>query len=356
MSKFLSPRLASLTAYTPGEQPRDRKYVKLNTNESPYPPSPEVLAAVSEKEVSFLNLYPDPTCKILKSKLAQRYGVDDDMVFVSNGSDDILNFSFMAFCHSEKGMAFCDITYGFYSVFADLHSVPARVVPLKDDFTVDVDAFCDCKMNVVIANPNAPTGIALPLCEIEKIAKTNKGSVVIVDEAYVDFGADSAIGLLSEYDNLLIVRTFSKSRSMAGARLGFAIGAPDVIADLELMKYSTNPYDINRLTQTAGAAAIDSDDYYFANAREITETRENTKDSLEAMGFDVIPSKANFLFARHPDFDGGELYTSLRERGILVRHFSGERIKDYLRITIGLKDEMEILCNALKDITGAKGD
>ncbi len=355
MSRFLSPRLGDLTAYTPGEQPRDRKYIKLNTNESPYPPSPEVLSAVNGAEVSLLNLYPDPTCKVLKEKLADRYGVSPDMMFVSNGSDDILNFSFMAFCDKGKGMAYCDITYGFYSVFAELHGVPSRVVPLKEDFSVDVDSFVDCKMNVVLANPNAPTGIALPLCEIERLAASNPNSVVIIDEAYVDFGAESAISLLPQYDNLLIVRTFSKSRSMAGARLGFAIGSPEIIADLELIKYSTNPYDINRLTQIAGAAAIDSDNYYFENARRIIETREYTAKRLEAAGFEVIPSKANFVFARHPDFDGGELYAFLRERGILVRHFSGERIKNYLRITIGLMDEMDVLCKALENIIGAKG-
>ncbi len=356
MSRFLSGRLETLSAYTPGEQPRDRKYIKLNTNESPYSPSPEVLRAVSENEVSLLNLYPDPTCKVLKAKLAERYGVGSDMVFVSNGSDDILNFSFMAFCDNEKGMAYADITYGFYRVFADLHGVPSKVIPLKEDFTVDVDTFVECGMNVVIANPNAPTGIALELGEIERIAAANRNSVVIVDEAYVDFGAESALSLLNEYDNLLIVRTFSKSRSMAGARLGFAIGSPDIIADLELIKYSTNPYDINRLTQTAGAAVIDDDKYYFDNAKRIIETREYTRSRLAAAGFEVIPSKANFIFTRHPLFDGGELYSRLRQNGILVRHFTGERIKDYLRITIGLKEEMEVLCRTLEDITREKGN
>ncbi len=356
MSRFLSGRLASLEAYTPGEQPRDKKYIKLNTNESPYPPSPEVISAVNGEQVTMLNLYPDPTCKRLKEKLAARYGVSPDMIFVSNGSDDILNFAFMAFCDKEKGMAFPDITYGFYSVFADLHSVPTLIVPLKADFTVDADKFVGCKMNVVIANPNAPTGMELPLCETRRIAESNRDSVVIIDEAYVDFGGESSLSLLSEYDNLLIVRTFSKSPSMAGARLGFAIGSPQIIADLELIKYSTNPYDINRLTQIAGEAAIDSDQYYFDNAERIVKTREYTVDRLKSAGFQVIPSKANFVFARHPDFEGEVLYSALRERGILVRHFNGERIRDYLRITIGLEEEMEELCRVLEDIIGAKGN
>ncbi len=350
MSRFLSKRLKNLKAYTPGEQPRDRKYIKLNTNESPYPPSPEVLSAVNKDVVSRLNLYPDPTCKALKERLADRYGVSPDMVFVSNGSDDILNFAFMAFCDSQKGIAYADITYGFYDVFAQLHGVSANVVPLKDDFTMDVDAFVSCNSNVVIANPNAPTGIALPLCDIERIAQSNRESVVIVDEAYVDFGGESAISLLHKNENILIVRTFSKSRSMAGARLGFAIGAPDVIADLELIKYSTNPYDINSLTQAAGVAAIESDGYYFKNAERVIKTREETTLRLRELGFEVIDSAANFVFCRHPDFDGGELYKSLREKGILVRHFSKKRIDQYLRITIGLPEEVASLCEALRNI------
>ena len=351
MSKFLAPRLASLEAYTPGEQPKDRKYIKLNTNESPYPPSPEVLEAVNGDAVASLNLYPDPTCSVLREKLAQRYGVSSENVFVSNGSDDILNFAFMAFCTEEKGMAFPDITYGFYKVFAELHGVKAKVIPLLSDFSVNVEAFCGVGMNIALANPNAPTGIALSLCEIERILKSNSKSVVIVDEAYVDFGAESAVSLVGKYDNLIVVRTFSKSRSMAGARLGFAISSPEIIEDLEKLKYSTNPYDINRLTQIAGAAAIDSDGYYFKNVKRITETREYTEKALLSLGFEVIPSKANFLFARHPDFSGEWLYKSLRENGILVRHFGGERIKEYLRITVGTAEEMDSLVKALGKLT-----
>lgn len=348
MSRFLSSRLEKLEAYTPGEQPGDRRYIKLNTNESPYPPSPQVLESVNAQQVSLLNLYPDPTCKVLKERLAERYGVSTDMVFVSNGSDDILNFAFMAFCDSRKGMAYADITYGFYSVFAQLHGVPSKMIPLRDDLTIDADSFAVCPMNAVIANPNAPTGIALPLTEIKRIAVTNTDRLVIVDEAYVDFGGQSALTLLPECDNIMVVRTFSKSRSMAGARLGFAIASPEIIADLELMKYSTNPYDINRLTQIAGIAAIESDEYYFENAKRIIETREYTAQRLTSAGFQVIPSKANFVFARHPRYDGELLYKALRETGILVRHFKNDRIKDYLRITIGLKEEMEALCNTLE--------
>lgn len=350
MSRFLKERLVSLEAYVPGEQPKDKKYIKLNTNESPYPPSPAVLDAINCSETEKLNLYPDPTCSNLRRKLGERYGVKASEVFVSNGSDDILNFAFMAFCGGEKGMAFPDITYGFYKVFGLLHGVKTEVIPLGDDFSVDVDAFCKTEMNVVIANPNAPTGIALPLSDIERILSARDDRLVIVDEAYVDFGGESALSLLPRYDNLLVVRTFSKSRSMAGARLGFAFGREDVIADLEKLKYSTNPYDINRLTQTAGAAAIDSDGYYFENAERIIKTREKTAEALISMGFQVVPSKANFLFARHPRYRGEALYSSLRDRGILVRHFGGERIKEYLRITVGSEAEMEAFLSTVADI------
>ena len=355
MSKFLSPRLSSLEAYTPGEQPRDKKYVKLNTNESPFPPSPEVIEAVNSKEVSMLNLYSDPTCKALREKLAARYGVEADMVFVSNGSDDILNFSFMAFCDKEKGMAYPDISYGFYKVFAALHGVKSEVKALREDFSVAIDDYCSLNSNIVIANPNAPTGLSIDLDAIRRILETNKNNVVIIDEAYVDFGGESALSLVPEYDNLLVVRTFSKSRSLAGARLGFAIGNKELIADLELIKYSTNPYDINRLTQVAGCAAIDSDEYYFENVKTIIKNREYTTEKLSEMGFEVLPSKANFVFARHRRADGGDLYLKLREKGVLVRHFTGERIKDYLRITIGTVEEMEVLINKLKEILAEEG-
>ncbi len=355
MSKFLSPRLKCLEAYTPGEQPRDKKYVKLNTNESPFSPSPEVIEAVNSKEVSMLNLYSDPTCKLLREKLACRYGVEPDMVFVSNGSDDILNFSFMAFCDKEKGMAYPDISYGFYKVFAALHTIKSEVKPLSDDFSVNVDDYCNLDCNIVIANPNAPTGLSIELSEIRRILDSNRDNVVIIDEAYVDFGGESALALVPEYDNLLVVRTFSKSRSLAGARLGFAIGNKDLIADLELIKYSTNPYDINRLTQVAGCAAIDSDEYYFNNVKTIIENRAYTTEKLTEMDFEVIDSKANFVFARHKRVEGEKLYTKLRENGVLVRHFSGERIKNYLRITIGTIEEMEILINTVKKILAEEG-
>ena len=350
MSRFLNENLKGLKEYTPGEQPQDKKYIKLNTNESPYPPSNEVVKAVNEAEVKDLRLYCDPECSKLKSALAKLYNVKTENVFLSNGSDDILNFSFMAF--GSNGVAFADITYGYYSVFADLYNLEKEIIPLNNDFTLNKQAFMNKNKLTVIANPNAPTGIALSLNEIEKIVESNKENVVLIDEAYVDFGGESAIGLTEKYDNLLCVGTFSKSRSMAGARLGFAIANKEIIADLEKIKYSTNPYNINRLTQAAGLAAVKSNNYFMENCKKIIETREYTAKTLKDLGFEVLDSKANFLFARHNSLGGKEFYLSLKDKGVLVRHFETERIKDFVRITIGSFEEMQVFLDKTKEILG----
>ncbi len=350
MSRFLDEKYGSLAPYVPGEQPQDKKYVKLNTNESPYPPSKEVIEAVSSKEVADLRLYSDPDCKVLKNKLAKRYGVEKENIYLSNGSDDILNFAFMAYCSDGKKVAFPDISYGFYKVYAELYRSDALVIPLKDDFSINTEDYCGINRTVVIANPNAPTGLALSLSEIEKILIGNPNNVVVIDEAYVDFGAESCLPLLSKYDNLLIVRTFSKSRALAGARLGFAISSKEIISDLERIKFSTNPYNVNRLTLVAGAAAIDSDEYFMDNCRRIAKTRENVTNELETLGFEVIPSKANFIFAKHESLSGEELYLKLKEDGVLIRHFTADRIKDYNRITIGSEDEMAVFVESVKRI------
>ncbi len=347
-SRFLADKYASLEAYVPGEQPKNRKYIKLNTNESPYPPSPEVIASVTSPEMCDLRLYSDPECSVLKRKLAERYGVSDGNVFLSNGSDDILNFAFMAF--GGNGAAFPDITYGFYRVFAELHGVTTTVIPLKDDFSIDYKDYLALGKLIVIANPNAPTGRILPVSEIEDIVKSNPDNAVIIDEAYIDFGGESALPLIRKYDNLLIARTFSKSRSMAGARLGFALAGKELISDLEKIKFSTNPYNVNRLTQIAGAAAIDSDSYFSGNCAKISETREKTASALTALGFRVIPSKANFIFASSDKISGKELYMKLKDRGILVRHFDTDRIREFNRITIGSDEEMNIFVDAVKKI------
>ncbi len=357
MSQYINSRFSGFEAYTPGEQPTDMQYVKLNTNESPYPPSSGVIEAVSSIEVSRLNLYPDPTCKALKDAIASLYGVKRENVFVSNGSDDILNFFFMAFCDEcEHPVKFPSISYGFYRVYAELYGVDYTTVPLNDDFSIDISDYMSNDANVVIANPNAPTGIALSLAEVEAIVTANPDRVVLIDEAYVDFGAESAVSLTCKYKNLIVVCTYSKSRSMAGARLGFAIADEQLIADLEKIKYSTNPYNINRLTMVAGIAAIKDNEYYVENCKKVVEAREYTSKKLVQMGFEVTPSKANFIFAKNRDIDGKELYMELKKRGILIRHFDTPAICEYNRITVGSREQMDKLLVTVEEILKDKGD
>ncbi len=349
MSGFFSDKLAALEPYVPGEQPRDMRYVKLNTNESPFPPAPAVLRAV-EAEAGGLNLYCDPACTELRAAAAALYGLDPENVLPVNGSDEALYFAFTAFCGPARPMAFADITYGFYPVFAAVTGTPAHIIPLREDFSLDPADYCGLGETVVLANPNAPTGLALAPAEIEKILLSNPDNVVLVDEAYVDFGADSCVPLIGKYENLLVVQTFSKSRSLAGARLGFALGSPTLISGLNTVKFSTNPYNVNRMTQAAGIAAIASQDYTLTNCRRIGENRAYTAGALETMGFRVLPSKANFLFAAHPAASGQVLYRALKDRGVLVRWFDKPRIRDWLRITVGSREQMDALLAALKTI------
>ena len=306
-----------------------------------------------KKEAEKLHLYSDPQASIITEKIAKRYGVDKDMVLVTNGSDEVLNFAFMAYGDKEREMLFPNITYGFYTVFADLNGVKYREVPLKDDFTIDTSDYIGKNTTIVIANPNAPTGIALTRDQIEEIVKSNPNNVVIIDEAYVDFGGESCVDLVHKYENLLVTMTFSKSRSMAGARIGFGIGSSAIINDLNTIKYSTNPYNVNRISQVAGACAIDDDCYYMDNCKKIIEAREYTKNELEKMGFFVLDSKANFLFAKSDKISGEELYLKLKENGVLVRHFTSEKIKDFNRITIGTKEQMDIFLNKTREILEA---
>ncbi|MDY3015298.1 MAG: histidinol-phosphate transaminase [Evtepia sp.] len=353
MSGFMNSRYASLEAYTPGEQPRDKQYIKLNTNESPYPPSPQVLEALQRQDVADLRLYSDPEGLRLREKLGALYGLTAGNVFLSNGSDDILNFAFMAF--GEDGAVFPGLTYSFYPVFANLHKVPFETVPLREDFTVPVEEMKGRGKLTVLANPNAPTGIALPLAEVEEIVASNRDHVVVIDEAYVDFGGQSAASLVEKYDNLLVVMTYSKSRSMAGARLGFALASRGIIQDLETLKYSTNPYNVNRLTLKLGEAAVDSDGYFRENAQKIMETRTYTAAQLRELGFTMPDSKANFLFVRREGLDGETLYRKLKERGILIRHFSDPRIAQYNRVTIGTREEMEAFLGEVRAILEEEG-
>ena len=350
MTRFFSEKYKTLKPYVPGEQPSDMKYVKLNTNESPFPPPAAVIAA-TEAEAKRMHLYPPPEPRALYEKFAAVTGVDPDCVIATNGSDEILNFAFMAFCDENTPAVFPDITYGFYKVFAELNGVPYLTLPLKDDFTVGVNDYIGVNKTVFIANPNAPTGIALPLSEIERIVAGNPDNVVVVDEAYVDFGAESAAKLTKKYKNLLVTQTFSKSRSMAGAWLGFGIACRELINDLNTVKYSTNPYNVNRMTQAAGSAILDLDGEVKENCRVIAENRRYLSDCLHSLGFTLTDSSANFVFARHKSVPGGSLYLELKKKGVLVRHFDDERIKDYNRITVGSREEINILLEKIREIT-----
>lgn len=349
MSRFFSRRYDALEPYTPGEQPKDQQYIKLNTNESPFPPSPAVEAAV-RREAPLLRLYSDPESTELTKKLAARYHLAPEQVLVTNGSDEALNFAFMAFADETRPLAFADITYGFYPVFAQLNHIPYTQIPLKDDFTLDPADYLNLGKTIVLANPNAPTGLPLKLCDLERILESNAGTVVIVDEAYVDFGAESAVQLIDRYENLLVMQTFSKSRSLAGARVGYAMGNAALIADLNTIKYSTNPYNVSRLDAAAACAALDEDAYYMENCRTIAENRAWTTQQLQKLGFTVTASKSNFVFARTERISGLALYEKLKARGILIRHFEKPRIRAYNRITVGTREQMQALIAAITAI------
>lgn len=349
MSRFLSEKFASLSPYVPGEQPKDMQYIKLNTNESPFPPSQAVMDAVAE-EAAKLQLYSDPDLTELLKALSEAYGVDTGNIIATNGSDEVLNFAFMAYTDSTHPAVFPNITYGFYSVFAKLHSSPYIEIPLKEDFSIDYRDYMGLNKTIFIANPNAPTGLTLSLDEIREILKSNPDNVVVIDEAYVDFGGESAVPLIKEFDNLLVTGTFSKSRSLAGARLGFGFASEKIIADLNTIRFSTNPYNVNRMTLSAGVASLKDDSYNKANCEKIIKTRGRVKAELESLGFFVLDSKANFLFARKEGVRGKELYLGLKEKGVLVRHFDKDIIGDFLRITIGTEEQMDIFLEKLKEL------
>ena len=350
MSKFLSPTLAAVTPYTPGEQPQDQQYIKLNTNESPYLPSPTVIAAVSEHEVEKLRLYSDPACADLLKAAAAHFGLQPEQIMPGNGSDENLFFALRAFCDADHPLAYADITYGCYGVWCGLMHIPSHIIPLKEDFTLDPKDYYGLNQTIVLANPNAPTGIALPRAEIEGILKANPNNVVIVDEAYVDFGGESCVPLIDQYENLLVVQTFSKSRQLAGARLGLAMGNAKLIADLNRVKFSLNPYNINRLTLKAGQAALEDTAYFDKTRAAIMDTRAWTMQQLTDRGFTVLDSRANFVFASTERINGGVLYKKLKENGILVRHFDAPRIENWLRITIGTPEQMQALMDAVDKI------
>lgn len=346
MSGFLSGRF-SFAPYAPGEQPKDKSYIKLNTNESPYFPSKYCFEVADKKSVENLRLYCDPQCSALREKIARYLSVEAENVLVTNGSDEALAFCFAAFC--ERGAAFPDITYGFYKVFAGLFGVGWEEIPLRKDFTVDTTPYTESEKTTFLANPNAQTGIYLSVSEIEKILKSNPERVVVIDEAYIDFGGKSCVPLIRKYKNLIVVQTFSKSRSLAGARVGFAVADKELIKDLDAVKYSFNPYNVNSLSAALAAAAIEDDKYFKECTKKIICSREKLVDGLKNIGFKVLPSSANFVLAKC-GVAGGELYKKLKDRGVLVRHFDDERIKDYIRITVGSDGECKILLNTLKEI------
>ena len=349
MSRFLAGALRAVTPYTPGEQPRGvETLIKLNTNENPYPPSPKVLEALNGRAAENLRLYSDPACADFLAALAETFGVGRDQVFAGNGSDEVLAFAFLAFC--EKGAAFADITYGFYPVFAQLFGIAAQEVPLREDFSVNTGDYAGVPGTVFLANPNAPTGLCLPLAEIEALLRQDPDRLVVVDEAYVDFGGVSALPLVDKYENLLVVQTFSKSRALAGMRIGFAIGQKKLISYLNDVKFSFNSYTMNRLTIACGKACVEDRGYFQEITGKIVATREWTKQKLTELGFTFPDSKANFIFATHKTVPAQELFENLKTAGIYVRYFKKPRIDNYLRITVGTQAEMERLVEVLAEL------
>ncbi len=350
VSKYWSELARRLVPYVPGEQPKVQNLIKLNTNENPYPPSPAVIEAIDSFDKQRLRLYPDPNSDVLKAALADYYAVDKEQVFVGNGSDEVLALAFMAFFKQAQPILFPDISYSFYPVYCNLFEIEYRQLPLNEAFEIVLDEYADENGGIIFPNPNAPTGRVLRLEALRRLLQRNTESVVIVDEAYIDFGGESAIALVAEFPNLLVVQTFSKSRSLAGSRVGFAIGNAELIEGLERVKNSFNSYPLDMLAVAAAVAALEDRDYFEQSRQKIIASRDWLNIGLQQLGFEVIPSAANFVFARHPDHDAAGLFAALRERKILVRYFSKARIDQHLRITIGTQAEVEVLVAALKEM------
>ncbi len=350
MNKFWSRLACGLTPYVPGEQPKDKSYIKLNTNENPYGPSPKVAEAIKGIPNEGLRLYPDPTSDTLISAAAQSYGLKKEQIFAGNGSDEVLAFAFMAFFDPVRKIVFPDITYSFYPVYASVFNIDYDLVKLDSEFNIPVNEFLHSRGGVVIANPNAPTGKALKLTQIREIVEGNPDNVVIVDEAYIDFGGESAVRLIDEYQNLLVIHTLSKSRSLAGMRIGLAFGDSELIKALDSVKNSFNSYTLDKFAIVAGAEALKDGEYYRKITRRIIATRESFVKELSARGFSVVDSAANFVFVTHKVKSAKKIFSDLKDRGILVRYFDKPRIDNYLRITIGTDEEMSAVLTALDDI------
>lgn len=350
MSKFWSPIVETLKPYVAGEQPRIADLVKLNTNENPYGPSPKAIAAMQAAVSDSLKLYPDPSALGLRQAIAKAYGVEPEEVFVGNGSDEVLAHAFVALLKHEKPLLYPDITYSFYPTYCGLFGIEAVEVPLKDDYTIDITDYRRPCGAIILPNPNAPTGIGLPLSTIETLVSEHPDQPVVVDEAYIDFGGESAVPLTRRYDNLLVVHTLSKSRSLAGLRVGYAIGQRPLIDALERVKDSFNSYPLDRVAQAGATAAIEDVVWFDETRGKVVETRERVAGALRQRGFEVLPSQANFVFARHPGHSGADIARGLRERAVLVRHFAKPRISDFLRITIGTPEECDRLVAALDEL------
>jgi histidinol-phosphate aminotransferase len=355
MSKFWSETTRKIEPYIPGEQPRDKKYIKLNTNENPYPPSPKVLEAIRRAANEDLRLYPDPVCEDLRRTVADYYGLKKEQVFIGNGSDELLAFSFMAFFDPGRPVLYPDITYSFYPVYSSLFNIDYRLVPLDEDFNFDISGFFTGNGGIVISNPNAPTAKSIPLTDVKKILDMNPDSVVILDEAYADFGAESAVGLIKDYPNLLVIQTMSKSRSLAGMRIGFALGPEDLITGLDRIKNSFNSYTIDRIALAGAVEAVKDEEYFRENREKIIVTRGRVSAELVKMGFKLTDSRANFIFVSYPQIPGITMFQKLREKGILVRHFNKPRIENYLRVSIGSDSEMDAFLEAAGEIIKEAG-
>ncbi len=355
MSRFWSQHVAGLAPYVPGEQPKINNLLKLNTNEHPYGPSPRALEAIRAGAEDALRLYPDPEATALRKAVAQFYGVEAGQVLPGNGSDEVLAHVFNAlFRHPGKALLMPDITYSFYKTYCKLYDIPVKLVPLADDFSIraqDYIGLAEKPAGIIFANPNAPTGLALELEEIELIAKANPDVAVVVDEAYVDFGAQTAITLMSRCPNIVVIHTLSKSRALAGMRVGYAVASQEIIEGLIRVKDSFNSYPLDRLAIAAAVASFEDHDYFVESTRKVVSAREDLTQQLETIGFEVLPSKSNFVFVRHPDHDATELAAGLRSHGILVRHFNAPRISQYLRITVGTREDCARLCNTLSELT-----
>jgi histidinol-phosphate aminotransferase len=356
MSRYWSSVVHGLTPYVPGEQPKLEHLVKLNTNENPYGPSPRALEAIQAATGSTLRLYPDPNSDALKAALATYHKVHTDQVFVGNGSDEVLAHVFLALLNQDQPLWFPDITYSFYPVYCGLYGIQSKLVPLREDFSIRAEdylpRFNDQAGGIIFPNPNAPTGCLLPLAGIERIVAGNPDVVVVIDEAYVDFGGDTAIALVDRYPNLLVVQTFSKGRSLAGLRVGFAVGHPALVEALERVKNSFNSYPLDRLAIVGAVASVQDEAYFQENCQKVVATRQTLVEEMGKLGFEVLPSAANFIFARHPSHHAIELSTALREKAIIVRHFRKPRIDQYLRITVGTDEQCRILLDALAEILG----